>query len=342
MTSKFLSIVIILALLMSFVSAVDISAQSPIVQGQQWSFDADLSGLNTGEEAKLLVDGDIIFSVTFSAGKYFEVSSSSKVIDSMLNVDSGELTIVYVGLAAGSHSVEVKTNDDSDTVDVTFFEPVSKDEQEVMENKINTLQGEVTTLSGNISTLKTELSSKDAQISSLQMENSNLTESLGYLESNINLLEQEGKSKDEILTSVKDDLNLLLTEREAAMNTPIAGLFSFGSENSGFLLGIFALVALVVVGLFVKQRTTSIYSTPLFNKGGNHQEINIETPEEAMVNEEKESKIKTFFSKFSKPKEGSEVIDMSKKKKWAVESYAPTEEKTDTKKFELGDLIKKN
>ena len=342
MPNKNCLIVLYILFIATFASALSISASSSIAQGQQWSFDADLAGLSNGEEARLFVGDDQVFVVGKVSDSLFVIESktSSKVISHSLS--GNNLTIVYSGLNAGDYILRIESDSESNEASILVFEVVSRAEQDILEDKVTAFGNEITALSSTINSLENELDSKESQISTLNTENSNLKNSIQYLESNIDLLEQEGKSKDEILTQVKEDLNLLLTEREDAMNSPIAGMFTFGAENSGFLIGLLALVALVVVGVFIKSRTVSIYDSPLIKK--DETPMVAETEEESLlVPEEKKSMFSGLFSKFKKTDVATDEPEANKKR-WAVESYEPNDvrPKVAEKKFELGDLIKKN
>ncbi|MFA5763862.1 MAG: hypothetical protein WC915_03535 [archaeon] len=342
MTNKSCFLIVFLILISTFAGAISISASDSVAQGQQWSMDVDLIGLSNGDEARVLIDDSQVFVVGKISDSLFVIDSktSSKVISNNLN--GNNLTIVYSGLNAGTYTLKVETNSESDQTSLSVFEVVTRAEQDILENKVSAFGDEITVLRGTINNLETELSTKDTQIANLTTENSNLKNSMQYLESNITLLEQEGKSKDEILSSVKDDLNLLLTEREESLNSPIAGMFAFGSENSGFLIGILALIALVVVGVFIKSRTTSIYDSPLLRR--DEEPVVYETKEDSLlVPEEKKPILSGFFSKFKK----AETIEspVLNKKRWATESYSPAETvkpKKEEKRFDLGDLIRKD
>ncbi len=335
---------VLLLLLISAVSALSISAETPIVQGQQWSFKVEFSEVSNGTESQVYVDSEQILTIGKSqSGKLFVIDeSSSKVINTTIN--GLDLSVVFVGLSEGNHIIKVEGDNYLDEFTVVFYKPMSKEEQQTLQSNLAALQVEISSLKNNISNLQSENESKDAQISSLQMENSSLANSIQYLESNINLLEQEGKTNEEILSQVKEDLNVLLTEREEAMKSPIAGMFAFGAQNSGLFFGIFVLIALVVVGVFIKSRTTSIYSSPILSKGENVKTNKIENSEDDLLRPKKASPIKSFVSRFGRKSSASKSF--FKKKKWALEAYEPKESesktKPDNKRFELGDLIKKN
>jgi hypothetical protein len=342
MISKSCFLVLFLVLITSFVSAISISTNDSVVEGQQWSMDVDLSGLDDFSEARIYLESNQIFVVTKGSGSLFidDSKTSSKVISSSLN--GNNLTIVYAGLNAGNYNLKVETSSETEETSFLVDDLPSRAEYDDLKNNLSDVGLEMTRLNETINNLETELSAKDTQIANLTTENSNLKNSMQYLESNIKLLEQEGKSKDEILSVVKDDLNLLLTEREESMNSPIAGMFAFGAENSGFLIGILALIALVVVGVFIKSRTTSIYDSPLLKR--DEEPVVYESKEDSLlVPEEKTSLLSGFFSKFKKEKTvESPVLN---RKRWATESYSPIETvkpKKEEKRFDLGDLIRKD
>lgn len=337
-----LSILLFLSLFVGSVSALNIDATSPISVGTSFSFTVDFSSIETGNDGEVIVDGESAISVfKHSSGIYVDGDSvSSSVLSYKLNGD--ELVISYSGLQKGTKDIEIKEIEDGDAVDeeltsIKVVEPVTKEDKDVMQAEINSLNNKVSTLEENIA-------AKDAQITSLQNENNSLLNEIQSFESNIRTLEADGKTKDEILTEVKDDLNLLLTERESSRNTPIAGLFAFGAENSSLLLFALLIIALVVVGVFVKSRQTSIYDSPIFeNEESNYEDKSIKEDEKEFKLS-KPSPFKSFFAKRFSNKTIEVDKDTTKKGKWAAESYFPeknSSKEDDNKRFDLGDLIKK-
>jgi hypothetical protein len=226
---------------------------------------------------------------------------------------------------------------------LVVFEPVSKAEQELLQSRLSSLDQELVSLKNVISLLESQLDSKDVQIASLINENSSLDSFIRLLESKLRVLENDGKSNEEILFELKKDLNVLLIERDEAMRNSLTGLFAFGAGNSGLLLGLFALIALIVVAVFVKSRTSSIYSTSLFGDDDMVHDVNDEDSNDSDLSSLNQTRITPFNALFSKlRKKEAHTVKPSNKKKWAVESYFP-EKKVDeeVKKTSLGDLIKK-
>ncbi|MDD4251210.1 MAG: hypothetical protein PHX27_03395 [Candidatus ainarchaeum sp.] len=337
-SKKILFLLVLIILSIGFISALDISADSPLSYGQQWSFNVNLSSLSNSSEARIYLDSQQIAIVTrISTGEFVQGSYSSKVVNSNLNKDSGFLTLVCTGLRVGTYELRVESNNDSISKEIVFFEPANKLDQIELTNQLSDLENRILNLKTVITTLEEEINTKDAQISLLVKDNSELDSSLKLLDSKLRLLEQEGKSNEEILSELKNDLNVLLVEREEARKSPLSGLFAFGSENSGLLLGLFALIALVVVGVFVKSRSGSIYSNSLF---GDDSELEIGPVEsdESSLNETFVSPFKSIFSGLTRKK--SPVLNKNKKK-WAVEPYHGEVKQKEEKKFDLGDLIKR-
>jgi hypothetical protein len=346
MNKKICLLTIFLLFFSVFALALDIDAQSPITVGTGWSFTVDLDSVNNGENVTIEVNEESVLSAFKFDGDIYinEDSVSSKVVS--YNKSGESISISYSGLSEGTKDIKVEVKDDGELVDeedfsVKFVEPVTKEDQEALQSEVNTLNSKITNLESNIN-------SKDAQISALESENDSLLNEIQTLQSNIRLLEQDGQDNEQILNTVKDDLNLLLTEREEARNTPIAGLFAFGAENSSLILFVLLVIALVIVGVFVKSRQTSIYDTPIFdNEEGNYDEKEIPSQKEVKQDfkPSKPSPFKNFFEKnFGAKKAITLDKDTSKKGKWAAESYFPENQQKpkadDNKRFDLGDLIK--
>lgn len=332
---KFSLMLVLLFLLINFVSALSISVESPILKNTPWTINANLSSMNNNDITRIYLDSEQIFVVMKVDNQFIKVSSSVKMINYVLNEDNGVLILFYDGLNEGNYLVKIESNNDSKSVEVIVFD--SKTKQDELTNKVSSLESE-------ISSLRDEINLKDAQISNLIKENSDLDSALKLLDSKMRLLEQEGKTKEEILSEIKSDLNILLVEREEAKKNPLTGMFVFGAENSGLLLGLLALIALVVVGIFVKSRNSSIYSNSLFGDDDVAPELesdNSDSPDLSSLNETRVSPFKSLFSKFNKKDSSKEKS--SKKKKWAVEPYhgETKEDSKEDKRFELGDLIKR-
>lgn len=341
MLKKVLVITILLVFLLTgFVSALSIDTQDYFAENTQWSFIVDFSSLSNEESGQIFLDNENLLNVFQYNNTIFidDSSISSRIVSYKLN--NKEVTISLVGFSKSTREILVKrigngsvVNEVSKTID--FVELVTKSEQDRLRSELGALESKVRILENNID-------EKNETISGLQRENAKLLSDLQNLNANIRLLEQDGKSKEEIISQVKSDLDILLIEREEARNSPLNSLFVFGLENSSSILVLFLLVALIVVGLFVKSRKTSIYDTPIFDN-----EENYVLPEEknSGLGETKRSPFKDFFEKRFAKKETVPDSSNSNKGKWAAESYFPQREvkssNEEDKKFDLGDLIKK-
>ena len=357
MIKKSLLVLVVLALLCSIVSAVSINVEDPLTQGSQWSTRVDFGSLGNVEEGKIFVDGELALVVFEHSGEIFSAEVSSKVLS--YNINANTVVVAYVGLGEGVDTIEAKTYSLGDVVDeqsisVTFIKPLSQSEKQSLENKISSLESITINLENSAKTLKVEvtaletaISDKDLEINTLKQKISEFLNDLAKLELGINELESEGATNEEILMNVKDDLNILLTERDEARKSPLAGLFAAGASSSTLLLALVALIAVIVIGVFLKKNSSSIYSSSIFSKNdelsipGEGTETKIIEKEEVteIPSEDNVPKSKGFFSRFKKEK----VVQEAPKKKWAVESYHPGEKesKEDNKRFELGDLIRK-
>jgi len=163
----FLTILIVLIMLSGMVFSLSISAESPLVQGQQWTFSAELSSLTSGNEARVFVAGEQVMVIGRVGGTIVVAdTTSSKVINYSKNGDT--VTVVYAGLSSGSYELKVETDDESDSFEVVFFEPMNKADQQTMQDRIDSLETDLTNMANSISSLEGEISSKDQQISSLQ------------------------------------------------------------------------------------------------------------------------------------------------------------------------------
>jgi len=362
MIKKSLFVLVILALLLSVVSAISIDVRNPITEGSQWSFSVDFGSLNSVDEGKIYVDSELALTVFEHSGEVFTVDVSSKVLSH--NVNGGVVVVSYNGLNEGEHTITAKTivsgsvNDEQSIV-ITFNRSPSQSELDSLDNQVNSLEATVNNLNSTTTTLKSEVSAlektiidKDVEINALKQKNSELVTEINKISLDIDKLESSGATNEEILLNVKDDLNVLLSEREEARRNPIMGFFTAGSSSPVLLLALVAIIAIIVIGVFLKKNSSSIYSSSIFSKNdeieipsekGGKFETKVIDKEDAVVipKHAKESKFKGFFSKFKK-EEG--VIDANPKRKWATESYNPKSEvkpKEESKRFELGDLIKK-
>jgi len=328
---------IFFVLILSFGSALSIETQNSFSEGTQWSFIANFDSLANGDNGEILISNELMMGVfKYNNQLYVDDSFiSSKIVSYKLNGNS--VTISVVGYPEGVIDILLKRLNNGSIVNevqesIEFVKLFGRTEQDALKVEVNTLQSKVNTLEEN-------LILKDSQISSLEMENSKLLDDIQTLQSTIRLLEQDGKSNEEIISQVKEDLDILLIEREEAKKSPLNGLFVFGAENSSILFVGLLLIILVVVGIFIKTRKTSIYDSPIFDDAG-------DLDYSQALTAKKSNSIFDFFSNKSSKKVKEEINneDGSKKAKWATESYFPEKNiKSDSedKKFELGDLIKK-
>ncbi len=343
---KFFVILVFIALFSGFSNALSINAESEMVQGP-WFFEVNFSSLDDFETADVFVDSQKVYSVIRAPNGFFETDSSSRIINSSLDKSSGRLAVYFSQLGEGTYLIEVESDRDIEEKRVTFFKPVSVGEYESLQRELEDYSKEVSNLLSKIGSLEEENKTLSSLVSDLRNENETLYEQntnlnlmLENIESKIVELEDEGKTKEEIITVIKDDLQILLDEREEALNNPLTGFFAFGAQHSSLILGVFALVALLVAGLFVKSKTSSIYGSSLFGSDDLVEEKMSEEDDSGIssLNETKIFPGKSFFSKFRK----KERTEKPKKKKWATEPYHGSEKKEkDDKRFNLGDLIKK-
>jgi len=362
MITKSLFVLLILALLVSVVSAVSISVEDPMTQGSQWSFTVNFDSLDNVDEGKIFVDGDLALTVFEHSGQVFTSDISSKVLNS--NISGTSVVVAYTGLNEGDHTIEVNKYiggniDNEQSVSFTVIKPLSQSEKQTLIDQINSLEVTITNIGGITSTLKSEITTlenaiadKDLEINSLKQKNSEVLSEVNKIELEIDALESSGATNEEILSNVKDDLNVLLMEREEAKKNPIMGLFAAGANNSTLLLALVALIAVIVIGVFLKKNSSSIYSSSIFSKNEeialpNEGEEKAKTKiinnsKNTILEDEPKEKKKSFFSRFKKEKVAEE--GSAPKRKWATESYHPSDDKKvaqDDKSFELGDLIKK-
>jgi hypothetical protein len=362
MITKSLLVLVVLALLVSVVSAVSINVEDPMTQGSQWSFTVNFDSLDNVDEGKIYVNDELALTVFEHSGQVFVADVSSKVLSN--NINGTSVVVAYTGLNEGTHSIQAKkfisgNIDNEQSISFSVIKPLSQSEKQSLVNQINAL--EVTTsnlnattgnLKTEISTLETALGDRDLEINTLKQKNSELLDEINQIELNIVELETAGATNEEIISDVKDDLNLLLFERAEAKKSPLTGLFAAGASSSTLLLALIAVIAVIVIGVFLKKNSSSIYSSSIFSKNDEMQiSTDGEVPEAKIINEPQTElvedapteKKKGFFSRFKKS-DDVEVESSLPKRKWAVESYHPAEnekKEKDDSGFELGDLIKK-
>ena len=364
MITKNLLVLVVLALLLTAVSAISINVEDPQTQGSQWSFTVDFGSLSSVDEGKIYVDGESAITVFEHSGEIFSASVSSKVLS--YNVTGNSVVVAYNGMSAGDHTIKAETYNggsvaEEQSVTINFLKPLSQAEKQTLVDQINSLEGTISGLNSTTSTMKAEinaledtLADKDSEINSLKQKNTELVNDLSQLEVEINSLEASGASNEEILMTVKGDLDVILEEREEAKKNPIVGFFAAGANSSVMLIALVAIIAIIVIGVFIKKGSPSIYSSSIFSKNDDlkvpkeskvetKKEKSIQDPESALLESEPVKK-KGLFSRFKKEKSESGTESSAPMRKWAVESYNPSENpkvEKESKRFELGDLIKK-
>jgi len=318
---KVILVAFVLFLLAGSVSALSISATTPITQGTQWAFTVDFSGISSADEAKVFVDGSEVMTVFDHSNKLFvdEATVSSKVVS--YSIDGEKIVISYTGLKQGSYDISAKlytgsSVTDEDSFSLEVLTPLSQSERDVLQGNINSMQITVDSLEAQSSSLQSEVTSlqnintlKDTEISNLKIQNSSLSQTIDILEAEMDVLKKNGQESGVVLSQVKSDLNDLVTENEEAKKSNVfTGMLALGSNNSLILLGVLAIIVVVAVALFLNSKDGSIYS-----------------------------KKPSFFSKFSRTKSANG----EKKSKWLFREKGFSPEKDDSKKYSLGDLVKK-
>jgi len=259
----------------SCASALSVSAESSIPAGAQWSFSVDLGSLSAVDDARIFVDDELSLVIfEHMEVKYVADSpKSSKVMAYSLSANT--ITVSFAGLSAGSHTITVRSYKGAQIMEensavVSAVSPMSEAQQQALRDRLTTVESTAAAQKSTIDSLQSDLDSKNQQIESLQSENRDLQQTndelfdaIKRLDENIALLEQDGTARAGILDTVKDDLNALLEEREAAKKSPLAGLFAFGSSSTGFFLILIAALAIIIGAVYYKTRGSSIYSTPL-------------------------------------------------------------------------------
>jgi len=260
MITKSLLVLVIFALLVSVVSAVSINAEDEMTPGSQWSFTVNFDSLDNVDEGKVFVDGELALTVFEHSGQVYVSDVSSKVLTN--NISGTSVVIGYVGLNEGTYTIEAKkyiggSVDNEQSVSFSVIRPIGQSELDSLGNQINSLETTIANLNSitsdlklEISTLETALSEKDVELDSLKQKNSDLVGEINQIGLDIDSLENEGVANDEILSTVKNDLNILLTERAEAKKNPLMGLFAAGQSSSALLLALVAVVAVIVIGVF--------------------------------------------------------------------------------------------
>jgi len=251
---------LLIVFLISGAFALDISVDSPIPQGVDWSFTVDLGSLASVDDAKIYVNGKQALAVfEYSTTKFVDEDNvSSKVLGYSLSVNN--ITISYSSIGEGIKEIEVTTylngsQVDSESENVEFFIPLDSSAKDELQSQIDSLEVSLTNQ-------EAQLKEKEDQINTVKRENEKLLSSITSLQNNLTTLEAEGKTNEELLMVLRDDLNGLLTERNNILNAnPLTGLFVFNSSTNGmFFGGVLILLVLIVIGFVIRKKGDSIYS----------------------------------------------------------------------------------
>jgi len=235
--------------------ALSIDAQNQIPAGSTWSFTVDYSSLSSGKELKVSLDNEVLFVLFERNGSVFVDSkeNSSKVL--AITQTGGKVSASIVGANEGSRTLKAEifsSNGDSadlDSITISFFIPISQDEREILNSRINTLESELSKEKTKSLNMELDLNNKQTEINYLNTANSNLVEKISSISSEIGQLKDKGATSEQIVQKLQTDLNQLVEEKQ----NPIQGLALLGGNNGGIIAIIF-IALLAVIGLVVYRR----------------------------------------------------------------------------------------
>ncbi|VVB75332.1 Uncharacterised protein [uncultured archaeon] len=234
--------------------ALSIDAQNQIPSGSTWSFTVNYSSLSSGKELRVSLDNEILFVLFERNGSVFIDSrqNSSKVL--AITPTDGKVSASIVGANTGDRTLKAEIFSsadviDSDSITITFFVPISQDEREVLNSRINTLESELSKEKTKSLNMELDLNNKQTEINYLNTANSNLVEKISSIISEIGQLKDKGASSEQIVQKLQTDLNQLVEERQ----NPIQGLALLGGNNGGAIALIF-IALLAVIGFVVYRR----------------------------------------------------------------------------------------
>lgn len=244
---------------MSTCTALSISTEQNIPAGTQWSAAVSYS-LPSGAELKVYLDNELILSSLDGSGIY----TNEKVIS--YNIYSNKIVISFAGESEGEKALEAKifqgsSLEDSTSVQITFFRPLSYSEREELNSKLGSMQVTVNNQNKTITTLQQDLNLKQEELTKLRQANVDLVNSLNQINSKVSSLQESDKTKEEVLTQIGSDLNEL-TKTKAVENAVFGGLFALGS-NQSLTIGMIFLVALVIIAgiaMYANNRKKKLYS----------------------------------------------------------------------------------
>lgn len=341
--SLFALAMLIVLLVFSLPSAfsLSISSADKVPANINWSFSVLFDSMDF-EQLQITLDGTNILTAT-SNGSLLGLFQENKQFVIAADFTESKLMVSMMGLAAGEHSLNVKTfkdNAETANIDKTFtvsdivdeaFKQNTVSQLNSLKSKASSLDASIDSLKNTVSQLDSLLKSKDSTIADLQSALNKLSSTVDSLKAEtVSLsLTDEATAKSlndikEMIASLKEDLNVQKTKLEDFTS---AGFISFGKNfNSSILFILLAIIILSAVAVYgyrkLKEEGTLFSSEYFKNKGTTA----------------KDSKEADY---------DSENEDFKSKRKWAFEgetSFDSAKVKDDSEKsrFHIGDLIKKN
>lgn len=302
-----------------------IEALETLPEKTVWSFSVILPNGTDFDNAQLILDGSNL--IAFYTNPSNEIIAYDKDTERLFSVTEPEGNKIYFLVSpqqTGDRTLRLEI--DAETADektINFFELYDAEGKADLQTQVNSLRGNVNSIIEQFNEINNRLdqSLTEEDKQTLQTSINNMDNSLTGLETRLEQQSEENNTKTNILLEDVQRLQAKTNDLNASLNTGI-GLASLGAINDNTKLGLGILaIAIIAAILIIRYKDRLPINKGIYGKFKKQRPMFTEHDEEITEQVLEESQ------------------DETQQGKWAFGSSQP-QEKEDSKRFNLGDLIR--
>jgi len=317
--------VFLLVLLSGHVGAALINVEESIAANTVWSFSVSLPAGNDFDEAEVLLDGSSLISFyTTPNDEIVAFDQDPTRVFSFTEPIGNTVYLLVSPRAKGSHKI-VLTVDGEEEADeeINFFEILDAGEQAELQGQLNSIKGSVSTLIEQLSELdERALDEEDRQ--QLQSRITGLKSRLDSIQSSLQAIEAKSTSNQDQIQGLAAQ-TADLERKTIDLNTALASTGLFGLARGAQSLGLLA-IALVAAAISVLVAYNNRHRLKF---------------KRSVYGKQKKPEPGLDFSKKEEEITGEVLEEEGRRGRWAYGNATMKPEPKESKRFQLGDLLKK-
>ncbi|MBN2067086.1 MAG: hypothetical protein JW744_01320 [Candidatus Diapherotrites archaeon] len=317
----------LLVLLAGFCYSASINVEGSLPANTVWSFSVSLPNGADFDDATVFLEGtELISFYTNPSNQIIAYDADSTRVFSYTEPIGNNVYLLVSPMAKGSREITLEVDGvEEDNEEIGFFTILDADEQGDIQGQLNSLKGSLNTLIGQLNELEESALTEDdrqellSKIASIEGSIYSIESSLASLESKANVNESEIQG----LSLQASDL----MQRTADLNAAISGTGLFGLGKAGEMLGL--AIVVIIVAIIALSFAYSNRHKLKFNV------------KKSVYGKQKPAKSIQGFSRKDEDITSEVLEEEGRKGKWAYGDHELKQEARESKRFQLGDLLKK-